>query len=88
MWILGLKGLSTRRIKVLLLLLLLSCSYSDPGILEKRKEKKLKSLLKGFLAIKSCHKHLQKLKTTGNNNSIIMRHTSFKTSKCKNQRQK
>ena len=50
MWILGLKGLSTRRIKVLLLLL--SCSYSDPGILEKRKEKKLKSLLKGFLAIK------------------------------------
>ena len=86
MWILGLKGLSTRRIKVLLLLL--SCSYSDPGILEKRKEKKLKSLLKGFLAIKSCHKYLQKHKTTGNNNSIIMRHNSFKTSKCKNQRQK
>ena len=41
MWILGLKGLSTRRIKVLLLLLLLSCSYSDPGILEKRKETKI-----------------------------------------------
>ena len=39
MWILGLKGLSTRRIKVLLLLL--SCSYSDPGILEKRKETKI-----------------------------------------------
>ena len=41
MWILGLKGLSTRQIKVLLLLLLLSCSYSDPGILEKRKETKI-----------------------------------------------
>ena len=41
MWILGLKGLSTRRIKVLLLLLLLSCSYSDPGILEKRKATKI-----------------------------------------------
>ena len=40
MWILGLKGLSTRRIKVLLLLLL-SCSYSDSGILEKRKETKI-----------------------------------------------
>ena len=40
MWILGLKGLSTRRIKVLFLLLL-SCSYSDPGILEKRKETKI-----------------------------------------------
>ena len=39
MWILGLKGLSTRRIKALLLLL--SCSYSDPGILEKRKETKI-----------------------------------------------
>ena len=36
-----------------------------------RKERKLKSL-KGFLAIKSCHKPLQKHKTTGNNNSICI----------------
>ena len=36
--------------------------------------------------IKSCHKHLQKHKSTGNNKSICMGYTSFMTSKSKNQR--
>ena len=65
----------------------------------RRKERKLKSLLKGSLAVlKSCgfqsgqgilsQQHSYRNNKTRVNNSICTRHTSFLTSECKNQRQK